>query len=162
MRRLMGVFDKGDTKRFKERAYGISIEYPKGWKKKQGKQQVIALFMAPKSSNVGMFAPNVNITVENLEEREMTLQEYVESSLQEESFTGYYQLISTESTTLSGLPALRIDFTGKEGLTSIRLLQVCVLQDHHVYAVTCAAEASKFEEFEPLFQAMLDSYQLEG
>ena len=92
----------------------------------------------------------------------MTCRSMWSPAYREESFTGYYQLISTESTTLSGLPALRIDFTGKEGLTSIRLLQVCVLQDHHVYAVTCAAEASKFEEFEPLFQAMLDSYQLEG
>ena len=67
MRRLMGVFDKGDTK-----GLGAGLRYqhrvPQRLEK-TGKQQVIALFMAPKSSNVGMFAPNVNITVENLEER---------------------------------------------------------------------------------------------
>jgi len=154
-------FVPGSTKTYRNRAYGISLEYPKGWKKKEGTKEVVAMFLAPKGAGAGMFQPNFNITVQDLTGTETGLDEYVESMTEKEKeIIPAYRLERVEAAELSGHPARRIVFTSKQGYVNLKVVQLCTLVGERAYAVTFAAEESRFAELWPAAAGMIDSFTI--
>jgi len=152
----------GGTKTYKDRVYGISIEYPKSWKKKDGMREAVVLFMAPRTSPAQVFTANINITVQDLTGQDLTLDEYVHTTIErEKQFIADYELINIEPATMAGHPACQITFAGKQGYTPLRFIQLCTLKNHRAYAITCAAEAKEFPSFMVQARQVIDSLRIE-
>lgn len=160
VRNFLSLAQSG-TKTFKDRVYGISLEYPKGWKKKDGVKEAVVLLVAPKNSFGEMFAANINVTVQDLSGEEKSLDEYVQDMIQRQAqFIPEYKLVETGDAVLAGFPAASISFSGRQGYVGIRFLQVCTIKDKRAYAVTSAAEENRFSEFLPVARNIMESFKI--
>jgi len=152
-------FTSGSTKTYKNRAYGISLEYPREWKKKEGDKGVIVMFLAPKDAGRSMFQPNLNITVQELSGTETDLDQYVQSMTEKEKeIIPSYRLDTIEAAELAGQPARRIVFTSKQGYVNLKVVQLCTLLGTRAYALTFAAEENGFDELWPAAEGMIGSF----
>jgi len=161
-RKFLG-FTQSSTKTYKDRVYGISIDYPRSWKKKDGVREAVVLFIAPKTSPAEMFAANVNITVQDLSGQDTTLDRYVQSMIErQKGFIERYELLGIEPTTLAGCPACKIEFSGQQVYTKLRFMQVCTIKGQRAYAITCAAEGNKFSDFITVVGEMVNSFTIKA
>lgn len=154
----------GATKKYSNPGYGISLEYPKTWKKKEGNQGLVVMFLAPKGTG-GLFQANLNVTVQALTESDQDLDSYVRAMTEKEKeIIPEYQLQTVEEAELAGRLARRIVSTAKQGHVTLKLLQLCTIVPSNTgaraYAITFAAEESGFAELWPTAEAIIDSFDI--
>lgn len=156
----------GVTKKYSSPGYGISLEYPKTWKKKEGNQGLVVMFLAPKGTG-GLFQANLNVTVQGLTETDQDLDGYVRSMTEKEKeVIPEYQLQAVEEAELAGRPARRIVSTAKQGHVTLKLLQLCAIVPSNTgaraYAITFAAEENRFAELWPTVEAIINSFNIDN
>lgn len=155
----------GSTKKYSHSGYGISLEYPRTWKKKEGDKGLVVMFLAPKDAGSGMFQANLNVTVQSLTEAEADLDSYVQSMTKKErEMIPEYHLETVEEAELAQNPARRIVFTSKQGHVTVKVVQlstiVSTLTGPKAYAVTFAAEESRFDELWPAAEGIIKSFTI--
>ncbi|MDH7497422.1 MAG: hypothetical protein QHH05_03130, partial [Syntrophomonadaceae bacterium] len=136
--------------------------YPAEWKKKDKVRGAVVIFTPPTRTAGEAFAASVNVTVQDLAaQTPCSLQDYVQEMVERErKILPGYELQSVEEAVLAGHPALRIRFTSKQGYLLLKFEQLCTIHRERAVAVTCAAEAGRFDEFRRTANLIVDSLAL--
>jgi hypothetical protein len=135
--------------------YGFSINFPSGWKQTEN-PGVVALYTNDDAS------ASVNIIIE---ETNLSLADYITESKDQLKNLDYYELISEDSRTISGLNGheLVFDWTyfPEDGnYQDLRDKQVTFVHNGKAFIITCSADYSDYDLFLPTFDQTLDSFRL--
>ncbi len=145
---------------YENNAYGISIKYPQGWTKQEGATETVVQFFAPKESSSTSQAA-ITIAVKDLSAQSLSLDAYTErvTSQLQQTLTDF-NLIESGATTLAGIPAHKVVYTGKQEQRNPKVYQVWTIINNKAYMIKYAADPSKYSEFLGIIQQMIDSFSI--
>ncbi len=152
--------------------YGIRIKYPSDWTKSEQVGGSVVVFLAPKENLSDVFQENVNVLVQDLSTRPMTLSEYTNLSIDQISQNIFdANIIDSSATTLDGNPAHKVVYTGTavkvaiyvggiQGEYRLKWMQIWTIKDNKVYIISYAARVDKFSEFSDTTNQMISSFEV--
>jgi hypothetical protein len=155
--------------------YGIGIQYPSNWEidTHLGSEQDNIIhavdFRSPYENDSDRFADFVAIDIEKLStKKNMKLDKYADSIINSdrESFPSFNLIESnTNSTTLAGFPAYRLQYTlpyqrfGEDDI-NIKAMEIGTIIDGRAYALIYYAEAAKYDSYLPIIQKIINSFKI--
>lgn len=138
---------------FRDADYGYTLAVPAFAKPAEG-QAVARLFVSAPPD--GGFASNINVSVQRLK---TTRDAYLELSEAQFRAAGL-RIRSKENRSVSGRPAILLDYEGTMDGHALRWLALAVVLSDRVILATCTATAASFEKVEPEFRKSLGSLKL--
>jgi eukaryotic-like serine/threonine-protein kinase len=156
------------TLTYKNDAQGFMIQYPADWQKHDGQpaDTIIATFGSPLKDSQDKFTETFNIGIEGLTFPNYPLDQYSESAMgQLKSVFPEFRLEHLDANaSLSGYPAYKIDYSyvinTQEGPIKIKNLQVWTISGDNAYILTFGMESSKYSEYAPLIDDIINSFKL--
>jgi hypothetical protein len=139
---------------------GVRIQYPSGWNVTEGRGNgSIVTFSALKGVvSVGLFLNNTSSTKTNLDKfKNITVSE----ALNNTSSGLNYTLVSTEKTTLAGMPAYNLTLTATTS-SGVTLKQMVMMteKDYQVYQLTYVTTPALFPDYQNDFSNMTNSFAI--
>ncbi|MBI3033878.1 LpqN/LpqT family lipoprotein [Candidatus Woesearchaeota archaeon] len=142
--------------------YKVKISYPSSWELASSGQSIFAM-QSPKERADDSFQENINLVMNDLSGQEMDVDSYAKLATDNlaQSIQGF-ALEESGSTSLAGMPARRIVFTGNVGGRALKFMQVFTIKDGLSYVLTFSSERDAFAENLGLVQKMVDSFEITG
>ncbi len=141
--------------------YGVAMNYPAGWKSDESSPTLIVSFAPPGAATDG-FTENVGLTMNDLREQPLTLDEYTAATLEQlPGALAGFSLVSSEASTLGSTPAQKLvyTFTLQDG-TQIKALQVHTIRKGIAYTLVYINKPDQFSVHEASAQTIIDSFQV--
>ncbi|HYF99803.1 MAG TPA: PsbP-related protein [Candidatus Saccharimonadales bacterium] len=159
------TFESTESLMYNNPNLGFTLEYPSDW----AKEESLTFISPPPSSNDAFNGTTLsnNLTPESIAVTtevlltNITLEEYSESAigLLESQFPNFTLLNSFE-TALSGYPAHQIEYTYALDGLELKNAQIWAIADNIVYAITYGGTTEEFDSSLPVFESLMESFQL--
>jgi hypothetical protein len=151
--------------------FGISVEYPSDWSAFEmnslfpsNNSYAAALLRAPLENSSDKFAEQILFGVQYANKDNMTLDRYTSDSLAAYQNTSGIEILESTPTNLSNNPAHRIVYTD-DSIEGIKLKKVqawTVVNNSTVYVITFGGEESKYNDYLPEVQNIINSLSIVG
>jgi hypothetical protein len=151
--------------RYESMEHGVQIDYPDYWEVAEGTRlaenvDAVVYFYPPLEGESDIFEENVNVVIEYLEPG-TSLDGYTDSALALiESLTTDFRLVESTDVTISGNVGHKVVYTGKQGINSLKTMQVYTVIDDKAYVLSYNAISSTYSEHLPIVEDMIDSLTL--
>jgi 4-amino-4-deoxy-L-arabinose transferase-like glycosyltransferase len=157
-------------KTFENSMYEIRIQYPPNWEidthqGSEGENIVYAIdFNSPYENDSDRLSDSFTINIEKISAKNMELDKYAKSVINyyRESFN---LIESNINSTLAGYPAYGLTYTlvyhrfGENDI-NIKAREIGTIVGNRVYYITYFAEATKYDNYLPIIQKMIDSFKI--
>ncbi len=145
---------------YRSPAYGITAEYPAGWKAAEGAMGAIVVFNSPLEGEGDQFSENVNIMGEDLSAYPgMTVGKYAETGIAKLAlFFTDFRLLDNRRHTVDGRRARLIEYTGRMGIFQVHVLQAMTIADGKAYVLTFTAEEANYGRYLPAARRIMASF----
>lgn len=118
----------------------------------------VIFFSEPESPN-DSFRENVNLLIQDLRERPMTLKEYTELSLKQiKTHLSHGKLSKSKTIKTKNGEAQLLIYTSSSGIRQLKYQQIFLIKHKKAYVLTYTAEQNKFKKFLPEAKAIFDSF----
>lgn len=136
-----------------------AINFPPEWRVATLEGGIVG-FVSPKTSESDAFAENLNVLVAAAQP-EATVDDYADAGMEQlKQVIPNFALVSRESTSLSGNPALRLAYSGNsEGLT-LKFVQVLTIKNEVFYTLTFVGEEKEYSAYSGKLEKMLESFKM--
>jgi hypothetical protein len=143
-------------------AYGVKIDYPQDWTKKEFTSgKTVVQFTPPQESASDNMTEGYGIVVEDLSAQPMTLDEYTKEAIQRlGKLHPDSKIIDSTPTTLAGYPAQKIVYTLKIRQSDMEYMNVYTVKNNKAYIVGYFAQSSRYSDFIGTVQQMVDSFEI--
>ena len=141
-------------------ADGVTLTCPAGWQMddKGTLGTKVIFFSAPESRN-DQFRENVNLLIQDLSERPMTLKEYTALSLRQiNTMLSHSKLGKSKTIKTPNGEAQLLTYTSSSGIRQLKYQQLFLIIRKKAYVLTYTAEQNKFKKFLPQAKAIFDSF----
>jgi hypothetical protein len=129
-----------------------SISYMSDGKTLEGTIWLTAPFReSPANDTIDIFQEQMNINIRN---ENLSLADYSVIKKLEVGILG----LAIENLTLSGLPAHKVVYNETYGSARLEKLNIWTVTDNNVYDITFSALDSKFKEYYPIVESMINSF----
>lgn len=152
---------------YEERKSGIAIKYPsENWQPiKPGDDfggEVIQFI--PKNQRSGNSCTlEITINVNDLSQQLLSLEEYKQMVMQKIQINNPNQQLTDDSkpsTTLSNFNAYKLTYTRQEGQCKLQVTEVGTVRNGKAYFITYTAETTKYAQYLPTAEAMIQSFKI--
>jgi S1-C subfamily serine protease len=166
---LEEIIEEEDLPSFENNSYGIKIQYPANWTKDEEDLDPtdpitnIVTFSSPFGNRLDQYSENFGISIENLTDTNMTLEEYADSLIANynETLTDFKLIESNTNGTLGGSnPAYRLVYSDREDDTSYKTMEVGTIIGDKVYFIEYIAEEENYSDYLPIVYTMADSLEI--
>lgn len=131
---------------YKNTKYNINMSYPKTWSFKDNINGTIVAFLTPRESKTDDFQDNVNIVMQDISSQPMDIDKYASLSIgQLKKVITDIKIISDKKSNLSGQKAHTVTFTGKQGVSTLKWIQVYMIKNKKAYVVTYTSKVDSFD-----------------
>jgi hypothetical protein len=141
--------------------YPFAVSYPSEWTTELDSLGTVVIFLSPLLDAGDTFSENVNVVVESLRGSALSLDEYMDLTMEvlDEVIVGF-SLADEGATTLGGRPAHFIEYTGTEPTVGLSLtwLQVIAIHDGNAYVVTYTGDRD-YAEFRDTALRMIETWE---
>ena len=139
-----------------------SILYPSDWELDQsGLMNTKFIVFAPQSANTDKFKENVNLISQDLKGMNVTLDQYVELSVQQiKLMIPKCKILETETVKTDDIEFHKILYTGDQGQFNLTFRQYLFLQNETAFVITFTSEQSQFENYKEIGEKVLESFVL--
>jgi serine/threonine-protein kinase len=156
-----GPIASGELTTFHSEEEGFSIGYPPDWTRQEGAFGSVVAFADAEHASGG-FAPNVNVVVEELPSSDISQDQYTEAALaQLKNFITNLDNVEQNPSQLAGQPATEVTYTGTQGTSELRWLQVYTVAGDRAFVLTFTALPEQFDSVEPMARQMFASFAIE-
>ena len=136
----------------------FTIKYPDGWEQRTAVNTVG--FLSPREDDKDLFQENVNLMLQDLSQKPMTVDQYTElTKKQVIDNLGASAIISLKNITLSGQQAkefvYNMDYQGR----NLKVKQVWFIKGNTAYLFTYTAHKDKYEEYLDLGTQTINSFK---
>jgi hypothetical protein len=138
-------------------AYGIKIEYPSYWFKcERGLSPPIVVgFRSPKEHPSDTFSETVVIALVNAQN--MKLEQFMEANIIDfKNKRRDFLIVESVENVLAGQDAQKIVYDSNEK----RIMIVATMREEKVYEIIYIAEPTKYDNYLPIVQKMIDSFEI--
>jgi serine/threonine-protein kinase len=143
---------------------GIKIKYPENWEKQKIQDSVtkeMVRFLPPQETNSEQ--EKLSITVEDLSNKPLTLNEYTNLSINEiKQHTEEANIIDSRSATLANRPAHLVVYTSNKEPYSLKKMEIWTLKNNKAYIITYTAKENKYSQFLKTAKEMIKSFEIIG
>lgn len=140
--------------------YGVRIKYPQEWTKTEGAMGTVVMFLSPKQNDTDPFQENLNIIVQPLP-ASTTLNVVTEETInQVKQLIQNATIIETTDTTLAGVPAYKLVYSGKMRDYTLKWMQIWAVKNNIMYSITYTAEIDSYSYYLDVIQKMIDSFEI--
>ncbi len=142
---------------------GTSLKYPDNWELDDSRQLGTSLILfSPQEGDEDNFRENVNLIVQDISAYEITLEEYTELSLEQvKTVIAKSKILENKPTTLDGIKASRVVYTGQDNGMDLKFTQVFTIRNGMAYILTFTAEKEKSEKYATVADKILESFRFE-
>ncbi len=152
-------------KTFKHPRDRYTIQYPKNWEASEKVNYVSAIFLSPLENDLDVFRENVNIVIQDLSETPLdgNLAKYTDVAIgqMQNAFKQNLMVVESRPMTLSGLPAYKFVYIGKNpGAPDIKNLHVWTIDGHKAYQISYTAMRESFDKYLPQVRIMIKSFKI--
>lgn len=153
---------------YENSTYGIRIQYPANWTKDEQDSNpadsvtnIVTLY-SPLDSRVDEYSENVGVSVENLTNANITLEQYTDSLTDNynETLTDFKVIESNTNTTLGDNPAYKLVYTDKEDDINYKTMEIGALVGDKVYFIEYFAEENYYSKYFPTIQKIIESVEV--
>lgn len=142
-----------------------SIQYPKDWTSSDQKPQpsVQFLLLSDESSlSEDNFRENINMTIENLKGKSISIDEYVKISIDQISAQiPNAKIITNESTKIDGNDAKEVIWSADFGNNMVlKFKQILLINSDSAYILTYSSTVTEFSKYEDIGDKILQSFKL--
>jgi serine/threonine-protein kinase len=152
------IIEQPKLESYQDPAKAMQIKHPTTWTTQENVMGSTAVFLSPRENAQDFFQENINIISFDLA---MTLDQYTayaENQIKQ-SITDA-RIIESSPTTLAGLPAHKLVFTGRQGQNNLKWMQVWTIKNNKVYLLTYTAEEGNYNAYLPTAQEIMASFTL--
>jgi hypothetical protein len=137
---------------------GVSMQYPSGWKVTEGENGSIATFSTVDGVvNVKLLSYNVSTVKESLDEfKNATVSGAIRSLVPGLNWT----LVSTENTTLAGMPAYNLTLTRTSNGVAIKQIATMTEKNYQVYDIVSSTTSALWPDYQNDFSNMTNSFAI--
>ena len=143
--------------------HGIKINYPGDWDVIEDLPAPLVVgFISPLENSLDDIFDNVLISVGDLLSP-MSLDDVTDLFIaRNEKNVDNFKIIESNATTLGGVPAHKIVFTGKpkDSPVDLEMMQVLTVIEKRFYMIQFFAEQGKYSDYLPTIQLMIDSFEI--
>lgn len=140
---------------------GITVQYPKNWEPRPAGYKVLTGFYSPLEEG-DTFAENVIVGTEKLQEP-MALDKYMDWRIAEfKKISPTFTVETMEDTTLSGIPAKKIEFRLNISDIDGKGLQIIAMENNTTFSLTYGAESKNYDGYLPLVNKMIESFTVKA
>jgi len=160
-----------DIRSYVNPVFGISSEYPSTWSAfelnsrfKDNVTYGVALLRAPLENASDKYAEAVRFGMQKFKLNNVTLDAYTSAILNAYKNATGIKILDSSPTTLAGQPAHRVVYTD-DRIKDIKLkkMQVwSVLNNSKAYVITFGSEESKYDDYLPQVQNIMNSLKITG
>ena len=141
---------------------GLVLSYPSAWQQNEEATPVafLAAFMAPAEGPQSPFRENVLFTIQPLL-LPINLDAFVQFGMR--GAQGQFQVLSSTPTTLSGIPACQLIYSGSlnpQFMMPGKVLTIFAVRATRGYMLSYTARADRFEYYLPAVQQMIASVNI--
>jgi eukaryotic-like serine/threonine-protein kinase len=148
--------------------YAFGIQYPSNWEKvefnqgiEEGHRNIIVNFVSPLEGSSDTFREYLIIEVGNLWSQKLSLDQYTNTQIRSRLSLPSFELIESTSATLSDNPARRVVYTYSDAEIGItRTMEILTIKDDKLYFISYTADATKYSNYLPTIQKMIDSFKI--
>jgi eukaryotic-like serine/threonine-protein kinase len=153
---------------YENSTYGIRIQYPANWTKEEQDSNpadsvtnIVTLY-SPLDSRVDEYSENLGVSVENLTNANITLEQYTDSLTDNynETLTDFKVIESNTNTILGGNPAYKLVYTDKEDDINYKTMEIGALVGDKVYFIEYFAEENYYSKYFPTIQKIIESVEV--
>jgi hypothetical protein len=138
----------------------FTITYPQAWSTSTTVSGAIVVFLAPATDASDLFRENVNVLRQTVTSG-MTLQRYTTLSLANVGqVVQNFNQVNLNTTTLSGMAAQRIEYTGDVNGKSYHFFAEWIVTGTDAWVLTYTAEEIAFQQYLPDAQTTIKSFHL--
>ena len=162
-----------DILTYENSSYGIEIQYPANWTKDEEDTDPsdgitdIVEFSSPFESRLDSYSETLGISIEELTDQNMTLEEYASSLITayNETFTDFNLIESNTNSTLAGKPAYKLVYTEtledeEDESTNLKSMEIGTIIGDRLYFIEYIAEEEKYSNYLPTIEMMIDSIEI--
>ena len=162
--------ETANWKTYQDTDYGFEIKYPSNW---------TTFEETPKTSVMGINIPTLKVTLSSpreggndiFQEHIVILASFlpIKASLNQASDFTLDQvktvvkdltIIASIDTTFLNLPARKVIITGKINEVNVKESLIFILNGNKSYAIICAAEATKYQNYLNIFNKIIETFKL--
>ena len=155
--------DQGEFLVYKSDQYHFQLQYPKTWQIGKPIENVAVWFVAPSEGALDSFQESVNIIVQDLRKSPMSLSMYSEMAVKQMKavFENNLEIVEKKPVRLSGLPAYKFNYYGKSNAgRTYEFLHVWTIKNDIAYQVSFTASSESFDDYLPVVQSMMKSFEV--
>jgi len=143
-------------------AQGFSIHYPEGWEVREAKKGMSIGFVAPLESEYDKFREN--LTVSKANSIVLDIDKLVDNQLKElrRNFPSFTLIERKNIKLANGINGIRIIYTGIQHRFELKLLQIFIVKDLHLYLITFTSEENQYVKYQKTIKKMIDSFTIFG
>jgi hypothetical protein len=139
----------------------FTIVYPQEWSASTTVSGAVVVFLAPASDASDQFRENVNVLRQTVNTG-MTLERYTSLSLASVGqVVQNFNQLNLSTTTLSGMPAQRIEYTGDVNGKNYHFFAEWIVTGTDAWVLTYTAEENAYQQYLPDAQTTITSFQLD-
>jgi len=136
----------------------FKINYPNKWVKKNNVNAIV--FLSPKESDKDLFQENVNLMLQDLSQKPMTLEQYTElTKKQIIDNLGASAIVSLKNATIAGQQGKEFVYDLNYQGRHLKLKQYWFIKGNIAYLFSYTAEASEYDNFESTATEMILSFK---
>ena len=157
-----------DILTYQNGSYGIKIQYPANWTKDEGDFDPndditnIVEFSPPFESSLEGDLETLGISIEEVTDQNMTLDEYANSLFTDykETLTNFNIIEYDTNSILSKRPAYKLVYTDVEDDTNYKTMEIGTIIGDKVYYIEYIAEEETYTHYLPTIQMMINSFEI--
>ena len=151
--------------------FGINVQYPSTWsafelnsRYRDNVTYGVALLRAPLENASDKYAEGVRVGLQKFKSNNVTLDDYTSAILNSYKNATGVKILDSSATTLAGQPAHRVVYTDDrvEGIKLKKMQVWSVLNNSKAYVITFGSEESKYDDYLPQVQKIMDSLKITG
>ena len=150
-------------KKFRSTEHYYSIKYPADWEMEEKMDGVDVIFFSPLENEVDLFRENVNIVVQDMTGRRMSLAEYSQKAIVQMKVVFKDNLIILESKPVKfgGRDGHKFVYIGKGPEQDIKVINYWTIAGKKAFQFGFTSTVAQFERHSETAEKMAESFRLE-
>ncbi len=138
-----------------------SVQYPDTWILDRNPQMGMSFVVLSKLSDPkDQFKENVNLLIQDLKGKNMTLKSYTELSEEQiATMVTNGKLIESKTRNENGSEFQKLIYTGDQGMYKLKFEQYYWVKNEKAYVLTLTCETSQFEKFKATGEKIMNSFK---
>ena len=140
----------------------FSVKYPALWTREENKNGAEVILYSPMENELDLFQENVNVVVQDVDQRVRSLQEYSEMAIMQMKvvFEKNIEIRESAPTYLSGNPAHKLVFIGHGPDGDLEYMVAWTLAKGKAYQITYTSMADSYDKYLPQVEKIFNSLDI--